>query len=44
VNDRNGFFKEIVPLPHPRFILQYRRKQADEYLARYVRVLEGLSA
>jgi hypothetical protein len=39
LNAEFGFFERIVPLDHPRFILQYRRKRVDEYLDRYVEVL-----
>ena len=35
LNDRHGFFDAIVPLPHPRFIMQYRRKSLPEYIDRY---------
>ena len=36
LNAKHHFFKEIVPLPHPRFIMQYRRKKIDEYVKLYV--------
>jgi hypothetical protein len=35
LNETQGFFREILPLEHPRFIMQYRRKRLDEYLAKY---------
>jgi hypothetical protein len=41
LNEREKFFKEIFPLPHPRFIMQYRRKRVDEYVAQYKRLLTG---
>lgn len=41
LNARHGFFGEILPLPHPRFIMQYRRKQLDAYIDRYVRDLRN---
>lgn len=41
LNEEHGFFKKIVPLPHPRFILQYRRRQRDEYLQHYLDALEN---
>jgi len=41
LNQQYGFFKKIVPLPHPRFILQYRRRQRDEYLQQYLDALEN---
>jgi hypothetical protein len=41
VNERHRFFREIVPLPHPRWIMQYRRKKIAEYVALYVGKLSG---
>ncbi len=40
LNNEFDFVKEIIPLPHPRFIMQYRRKQKQEYLEEYMRVLK----
>lgn len=39
LNDEFGFFEKIIPLPHPRFIMQYRRKKVDEYISLYLNVL-----
>ena len=39
LNDEHKWFNEIVPLPHPRFILQYRRKQKDKYIHQYLSAL-----
>lgn len=39
LNDKHKLFKHIVPLAHPRFIMQYRRKKADEYVDEYIRLL-----
>jgi hypothetical protein len=39
LNKEHKWFGEIVPLPHPRFILQYRRKQKDEYIRQYLSAL-----
>lgn len=36
LNDEYRWFGKIVPLPHPRFILQYRRKQKDQYIHQYL--------
>jgi hypothetical protein len=36
LNDKEKFFKEIIPLPHPRFIMQYKRKFIDAYVNDYV--------
>jgi hypothetical protein len=42
LNNKLQFFKEIIPLPHPRFIMQYRRKQKENYLLQYASALEQL--
>lgn len=41
LNKRFHWFNEIIPLPHPRFIMQYRRKKMDEYVAQYIEALKG---
>lgn len=40
LNKEQQWFKEIIPLPHPRFILQYRRKQKDEYVHQYLSAIQ----
>ncbi len=40
LNEKYGFFKEITPLPHPRFIMQYRRKQKQSFLKQWLDVLQ----
>ncbi len=39
LNKEYKFFNKIIPLPHPRFIMQYRRKRLDEFINRYVQEL-----
>ena len=39
LNNEYKWFKEIVPLPHPRFILQYRRKQKNQFIHQYLSAL-----
>ena len=39
LNKRFGWFNEIIPLPHPRFIMQYRRKQKADFIQRYLHLL-----
>ncbi|MBS1506563.1 MAG: DUF4918 family protein [Bacteroidetes bacterium] len=41
LNNHNHFFKTIVPLPHPRFIMQYKRKQLAHYIALYEEKLKS---
>ena len=36
LNDESGFFDQIIALAHPRFIMQYKRKEASTYISRYV--------
>ncbi len=40
LNAQHGFFTEIIPLPHPRWVMQYRRKKLHEYVERYVEALK----
>lgn len=40
LNHEFHFFKKIISLEHPRFIMQYRRKQLDQYIDQYVAVLD----
>jgi len=40
LNEEHNFFKTIIPLPHPRFIMQYRRKFIQKYINIYLRELE----
>lgn len=39
VNQRYNFFDEIVPLEHPRFIMQYNSKRKNEFLDKYIHSL-----
>lgn len=39
INDQLGVFKKIVVLDHPRYIMQYRRKNVDGYIKAYINVL-----
>lgn len=41
LNEKHGFFSEIVPLPHPRWVMQYRRKKVDEYVRLYLERLRA---
>ena len=34
-------FDEIIPLPHPRFIMQYRRKQKQQFIDQYLHALNS---
>jgi hypothetical protein len=40
LNKEHGWFKSIIAVPHPRFIMQYRRKMVAEYIQLYLDALE----
>lgn len=40
LNKKYGLFEEVRPLPHPRWIMQYRLKMMDEFLQLYKNELE----
>jgi hypothetical protein len=39
LNNELKLFKSIIPLEHPRFIMQYKRKKVDEYIEMYLEKL-----
>jgi len=39
LNKQHNFFVKIIPLPHPRWIVQYRRKRYDEFIDLYIKEL-----
>ena len=39
INNKYNFFKKIIPLEHPRFIMQYNSKNKDLYLKKYLDAL-----
>jgi hypothetical protein len=39
LNEELKIFRQIVPLAHPRFIMQYRRKKVGEYVDSYLKAL-----
>jgi hypothetical protein len=36
LNDRHQLFDEIIPLPHPRWVMQYRLKRKEEFIQEYL--------
>ncbi|MEM9918541.1 MAG: uracil-DNA glycosylase family protein [Bacteroidota bacterium] len=42
LNDRIELFREVVPLPHPRWVMQYRRRTMDQYVDQYVSCLQAI--
>lgn len=39
LNEKHQWFDSIIPLPHPRFIMQYRLKQKEKYILQYIEAL-----
>ncbi len=39
INDKHGFFEEVLPLSHPRWVMQYRLKRKDEFIQEYLDAL-----
>ena len=42
LNDREKFFEEVIPLPHPRWVMQYRRKHMDEFVLTFVEKFQSV--
>jgi hypothetical protein len=41
LNSKHGYYKKIIGLEHPRFIMQYRSKQKDQYINKYLEAFRG---
>lgn len=39
LNDKHNFFDRIIPLEHPRFIMQYKSKFMQDYIDKYLEKL-----
>lgn len=39
LNEKHGWFERVIPLPHPRFIMQYRRKAIPDFINQYLQLL-----
>ena len=44
LNEEQHFFGSIVPLPHPRFIMQYRLKKKQAYIDKYLLQLRNINS
>ena len=42
LNAEYSFFNKVVPLPHPRWVMQYRRKRKDEFVTEYLEALNSV--
>ena len=41
INEQYHFFDKIIPLEHPRFIMQYNSKDKNKYLSKYIDALKS---
>jgi hypothetical protein len=42
LNEQNRWFGEVVSIPHPRWVMQYRLKKKDLYIHEIVKILSSL--
>lgn len=42
INNEMRFFNEVIPLEHPRYIVQYKSKQKKYFVNKYLRLLTSL--
>jgi len=43
-NRNLNYFKQVIPLEHPRYIMQYRLKQKEEYIQKFIRLFRQSSS
>lgn len=43
INHKYAFFDEIIPLEHPRFIMQYNSKHKHDFLNKYINELKKIN-
>ncbi len=39
LNEKKKYFSRIVPLEHPRYIMQYKSRQKQQYISKYIEAL-----
>ena len=44
LNEKIKIFDHIFPLPHPRWIMQYRRKKKENFIQKYLEVIEEVKS
>jgi hypothetical protein len=42
VNEKYKFFKKIIPLEHPRFIMQYKSRYKQDYIHKYLEAFKEI--
>lgn len=40
INNENAFFKKIIALEHPRYVMQYKAKFKDQYIDKYIKAFD----
>jgi len=43
LNEKYRFFKEIIALEHPRFVMQYKSKLKQEYINKYIQAFRKIN-
>lgn len=41
INEENMFFKKLITLEHPRYIMQYKLKKKNFYINKYLRIINN---
>ena len=41
LNDEHKFFKKIIVLEHPRYIMQYKLKNIEYYISKYIDAIKS---
>jgi hypothetical protein len=36
LNEKEQFFNKVIPLEHPRYVVQYKSKMKGEYVGKYI--------
>jgi hypothetical protein len=44
LTEKEKYFDKIIPLAHPRFIMQYRRKKKSEYVKEWIELLQSANS
>lgn len=42
LNEQMKWFDKIIPLPHPRYVLQYKRKEKEKFINKYISTLNSI--
>jgi hypothetical protein len=42
LNNEKKYFSKVIPLEHPRFIMQYKSKQKQLYISKYIKELSSV--